>query len=285
VPLSLRFDDVVSGGEPFHAAMVALTAGHRSPSGRHTHSDFYELVYTLGGTGRQLLPGGAMPMRTGFLAFIRPHDEHEFIVAGSGNLQFINLAFPAATWRSFAALADLTDTAAWDRALLPPHTLLDTQTADHLAAVFQHALHRYVDAPTTLDLFAALTATIPALQAAHDPDRTDEAPAWLKSACTAMRDEENLRQGLARFRALASVSPGHLARATARYLHCTPVQYLTERRLARARFLLASTTEPITSIAYRCGFSSPSYFTSQFHARYRTSPRNYRTAARQAIVP
>ena len=73
---------------------------------------------------------------------------------------------------------------------------------------------------------------------------------------------------------------------TALVRHChacantTPMDYLNRCRLAwaAAQFRQGSAAS-ITEISFRCGFSSASYFSTQFRRSYRMSPSAYRRAA------
>lgn len=282
---TLRFADVAAG-KPFHAALVTLSAELHSPSGLHDHADFYELVFALDGTGSQSVGGEVLPMRPGFMALVRPPDRHDFAVAAGRRLQFINLAFPAATWQTFVDLADLQQAGDWDRADEPPHTLVASADIEGVSAEFHRALRCFLQGPRTIDLLRALSTTVPVLQSAWQSTVTRSVgPEWLTNACAAMTSEENLRGGVTRFRELASVSAGHLSRSTSRYLQRRPAELVTQWRVAHARLLLASTTEPVTTIARRCGFTSPSYFSYCFRTQYGSSPRNYRTDAPRSVVP
>ncbi|MEM8750798.1 MAG: AraC family transcriptional regulator [Pseudomonadota bacterium] len=60
----------------------------------------------------------------------------------------------------------------------------------------------------------------------------------------------------------------------------TPHQYLLDRRLAKARDMLTYSTEPLSAIAYDCGFSSQSHFTSTFGRRMGITPGEYRARGR-----
>ena len=44
----------------------------------------------------------------------------------------------------------------------------------------------------------------------------------------------------------------------------SPMEYLIGYRIRAARKLLETTDLPVTEIAMRCGFNSPSYFSKQF---------------------
>ena len=60
--------------------------------------------------------------------------------------------------------------------------------------------------------------------------------------------------------AAAGICPRECQRIFSRYLHCSPMAYLRRRRILLAADLLASTGEPVTDIALRCGFFSPATF-------------------------
>lgn len=60
----------------------------------------------------------------------------------------------------------------------------------------------------------------------------------------------------------------------------TPQQYLLTLRLQRSRVLLIQTDDPIQSIANRCGFSDPLYFSRLFSRRYGQPPRQFRAQNR-----
>ncbi|CAI8695834.1 MULTISPECIES: helix-turn-helix transcriptional regulator [Burkholderia] len=60
----------------------------------------------------------------------------------------------------------------------------------------------------------------------------------------------------------------------------TPMQYVIERRLERARWLLCHTSVSILSIALSCGFGSQSYLTTQIKRYYGVTPRQLRLSAR-----
>lgn len=47
-------------------------------------------------------------------------------------------------------------------------------------------------------------------------------------------------------------------------------------RLRSGAELLRATDQPIKTVASRCGFSSPSHFSSAFSEHFQASPANYR---------
>lgn len=59
-------------------------------------------------------------------------------------------------------------------------------------------------------------------------------------------------------------------------LHMTPLQYIQSYRLQKARDLLKSTSQSITTIAATCGLGSSSYFTRIFRKEFDCSPLQFR---------
>ncbi len=59
-------------------------------------------------------------------------------------------------------------------------------------------------------------------------------------------------------------------------LGTSPMDYLNEIRLERAKRMLLIDKASIIQISQECGFGSTSYFTSRFKLKYRVSPSEYR---------
>jgi transcriptional regulator GlxA family with amidase domain len=76
--------------------------------------------------------------------------------------------------------------------------------------------------------------------------------------------------------AIAGMSTRSLVRAFREATGVPPIAYLIQLRIHRAAALLRSTTDSITDIAFRVGFSDSNYFTRQFSRQTGISPRRYR---------
>jgi AraC family transcriptional regulator len=92
--------------------------------------------------------------------------------------------------------------------------------------------------------------------------------------------EESLAEdlSLAEIAQAADLSPYHFARAFKQSTGVTPLRYLMERRIERAKQLLADTELPIVEVSYKVGFKSQSHFTTLFRRLTATTPRAYRKA-------
>ena len=61
-----------------------------------------------------------------------------------------------------------------------------------------------------------------------------------------------------------------------KYIKCTPIEYLLNIRLTKAKELLANTKKSIGEISELCGFSSANYFSLIFKQKESISPLSYR---------
>jgi len=271
-------------GRPYHAALCRMTARHTTVT-RHTHQDFYELFFVLSGRGEHRLSVAGQALGAGDLVLVRPADSHYLVALPPAGLEWINVAVPAATWLGVLDVAAVVSANDLNRASLPPLVSTSGEDARGLEASFREALARYARAPGRLDLMRFILEVLEVLAGEAEPGEGSLVPPWLARACAAMSREENLPGGVRRLGDLAGVSPGHLCRTMREYYAMTPTEFVTALRLRHAEVLLATTSEPLTSIAYRCGFSSPSYFSKCFHATQGVSPRDFRRRARQAVLP
>lgn len=74
----------------------------------------------------------------------------------------------------------------------------------------------------------------------------------------------------------AGMSKAHFCRAFRDYTGKPPIQYLIERRLQHAMYLLLNGDKRILDIALTCGFNDLSHFNRKFRELTEMSPRDYR---------
>jgi AraC-like DNA-binding protein len=80
----------------------------------------------------------------------------------------------------------------------------------------------------------------------------------------------------------AGLSLYHFIREFRRAFGCTPGRYLRERRLTRARQLLAISDLPVTEVCFAVGFESLGSFCTLFRKSEGTTPAAYRAAQRES---
>jgi AraC-like DNA-binding protein len=76
-----------------------------------------------------------------------------------------------------------------------------------------------------------------------------------------------------------AMSPSYFAHQFSRIAHLSPMRYVREVRLERARTLLGDHGKRPTDVAKEVGFESAAHFTREFKRRYGTPPSRYRVNA------
>lgn len=82
-----------------------------------------------------------------------------------------------------------------------------------------------------------------------------------------------------------SLSVAQFARAFKQSTGLAPHQFLTQRRIERARELLQHTELPLADIAMRCGFADQSHFSKVFRRVIGTSPGSFRASVGTIVSP
>jgi AraC family transcriptional regulator len=77
---------------------------------------------------------------------------------------------------------------------------------------------------------------------------------------------------------VAGISPNYFASAFHQTTGFTPHQYVSHRRIERAQQLLTEADLPIAEVAYRCGFTSQSQFTTLFRPFTGVTPGRFRAS-------
>lgn len=78
----------------------------------------------------------------------------------------------------------------------------------------------------------------------------------------------------------AGLSESHFRHMFLQAMGMSPIRYVQQRRIERARELLANTNLPIAHLASECGFVSQSYLTTCFRETYGMTPARFRRTAR-----
>jgi AraC family transcriptional regulator len=138
----------------------------------------------------------------------------------------------------------------------------DALYAEALSVVLLHELMRHD---------AGVAPGAPAVQGGLAP--------WQRKRVTEYIEEHVAEElSLATLAGLARLSPFHFARAFKHTLGTPPHRYHTERRIERAKSLLAADELTVTEIALAVGFGETSSFTAAFRRLTGSTPSGYRRA-------
>ena len=72
------------------------------------------------------------------------------------------------------------------------------------------------------------------------------------------------------------VSPSHLSRIFKEYTGVSPIAYVSECRLNKAKTMLIKTEKPIEAVMYECGFSNRTAFFKKFSEHTGSTPLKFR---------
>lgn len=103
-------------------------------------------------------------------------------------------------------------------------------------------------------------------------------PRWLALARDLIHDRVTQRLALSEIAETVGVHPVHLSRAFRRRFRSTPGEYQRRLRVERAARELATTTRPLSEIAFSCGFADHAHFCRVFKSNLGWTPSGYRAA-------
>jgi AraC family transcriptional regulator, activator of mtrCDE len=121
-------------------------------------------------------------------------------------------------------------------------------------------------------------------------ERSDGSPAiFLKPglirAVTAILSEPAAAHSVGSLAKIACMSRSAFAKAFEEAITATPIEFVAQARLAKARDLIVATDDSIGSIAESVGFASRSHFSSRFRERYGEDPTAYRKRMTARTTP
>jgi len=120
------------------------------------------------------------------------------------------------------------------------------------------------------------------IRSAEDSQRTDVVGRYgttipaLVTALTLMENCIEQPMPIKLIAARSGVTERHLERLFINHLQATPARFYMDLRLREAKRLLSETDTPLTEVALRCGFTSPSHFGRCFRRAFQQTPRQAR---------
>ncbi|MCL6454712.1 MAG: AraC family transcriptional regulator [Alicyclobacillus sp.] len=239
---------------------------------RPHHHSVYQILYFLSGKGHILLEGKRYPVGTDQLVLIAPGSEHA--VYADSQMTLLVLAFgtflaglPGAE-RLFAKSLEHSK-----------YQVVDAMWAGELRESLRNLLYEqsrpdgYADLAMRSQLLHALLILARTWDVTYFPDSNAHRAYRLKHYIETHYFERLSAEDLA---ALVKVTPRHMNDVFKQYYFVTPLQYLTDIRVKRAKELLAETEKEVVSICFEVGFETLSTFYRAFKKKVGTSPQQFR---------
>jgi AraC-like DNA-binding protein len=276
------------------AAVAPLTRPHR-------HENFQILV-ALEGCAQQRIGGAVRPVQPGSLTFVLPYRVH--LASLPEGARFIVINFSQRFLRpelDFDPL-DLEDVPVSRVPELAP--FLYQEHLDFVLAgadwdevqrmlrqmLFENAARRF----GSLEILRGMLLQLIGLTCRrYEADLLRLAGEKTRSAAhreALLRVSRYIRENLARdlnltqAAAIAFLSPNHLAHLLKHEVGKTFTDLVTERRMERARQLLANTPMRIAEVAHACGFPDEGYFARRFRQWFGITPHQYRENVRAGVI-
>jgi len=158
----------------------------------------------------------------------------------------------------------------------------DSQVSAHVSELVQEAARREQGFElalkgASLSLLSLLVrrhveATLSTAEAARRNSQQERLGAVLSRLEESFRDDIPLTE-LAQ---LAGLCESHFCRVFRTLTGHSPVEYRNRLRIGAAREQLFTTSRPVETIAFECGFQDPNYFSRVFHKLEGSSPSEFR---------
>ena len=242
----------------------------------HTHP-VWEIYLQMHGVTRWVAAGQAYQLPPAGLLAVAPEVAHHLAGPARANHHFYFAAIDLApALRRHPGLADR-----WRRAPRAIHRASAGALAEPFAQLVQELTIRqeYPAEGLALAVDRIVLAVTRLLAPPAPAPRLVVHPA-VRTARELMDRQFDRRWTLAALAARVGLAPRYLAGLFTAQLGQPPHQYLNERRIDRARQLLASSDLSITAISVDLGFSSSQHFARAFRRAVGCTPSDYRAATR-----
>ena len=153
----------------------------------------------------------------------------------------------------------------------PVISLKDTSRIDRLFAELINEAEKPISTPCHLSelSYAVLMTLAEQLVFAPRPEELQKALRFIQRSLSSTLSLTELAE-------YANVSKATLNRLFKEYMHCSPINYFIERKLANAMQLLQH--YPVKQVAAMLNYPSAQYFSKEFKKHFGISPKQSRTA-------
>ncbi|EYT98420.1 Transcriptional regulator, AraC family [Pseudomonas aeruginosa PA99] len=250
----------------------AMAADTAHAFGRHMH-DQYGIGVILRGAQKSSSGRGIVEAEAGDIITVNPGEVHDGAPLGENGRAWRMLYF------SPAALADtileLTEGVA-DSAELSQPAMRDPDSATRFFSLFR-AMTDPQGGHSEIEAHENLLLLLARLIDKGQGERPRAAPQGISQARTRIDDDPSAPLSLIELAGISGVSQFQLVRGFSKATGLTPHAYLVQRRLQRARNLIAGGA-PLADAAQASGFSDQSHMTRLFVRTYGLSPGLYAAA-------
>lgn len=280
---------MLRGADFFPVADVPLAVFRvvNGPYARHGH-DFHELVLVARGTGQHEAfapdntPAHSVLLDEGDLFLIPVGWSHQY--GECVGLEIFNVLFAPdllEQWPSGEAAFGLCD----GSSDVPANWTLQRGEREHLETLLQTIMRELAGRQRGFGIAASaklaeVMVWLDRLNTRSPERRTPESQAAVLQAVAFMERHFAESIVLGDVARAAHLSAHYFCEVFKNSIGVSPGRYLLRLRLEHARYLLLTTTRPITEVAREAGFADASYFARAFKGAFGTSPSRLRATGR-----
>ncbi|OQP84077.1 hypothetical protein BTR14_20725 [Rhizobium rhizosphaerae] len=254
--------------------MEAVEARSPHVFGRHMH-DQYGIGLILSGAQRSASGRGPVEAGAGDLITVNPGEVHDGAPIGGGR-HWCMLYFDPAML--IEATRDLPGTSRGDYRFEAP-VMARADLACSFSMLYRRLLSRDAAALAAEEALLLLFGGL----GSRTDGPSERNCSLLAQARAAIDDAPEEDHRLARLAAMSGLSRFQFLRAFAAATGLTPHAYLVQRRLMKARRLLARGEPPATT-AIACGFADQSHMTRLFRRAYGFTPARFAAASDRQVT-
>ncbi|TEA79470.1 AraC family transcriptional regulator [Allopusillimonas ginsengisoli] len=250
----------------------AVAADTAHAFGRHTH-DQYGMGVILRGAQKSLSGRGTVEAKAGDIITVNPGEVHDGTPLGESGREWQMLYFDPATLAD--AIEDLTGGATGNAELAHP-AMCDPVSAARFVSLFR-AVTDPQGGYSELEAHENLLLLLARLIDTDHRRQVHGAPKGIELARTRIDDDPSPPISLHELAAISGISQFQLVRGFSKVTGMTPHAYLMQRRLQKARRLIAAGVA-LADAALASGFADQSHMTRLFVRTYGMSPGLYAAA-------
>ncbi len=216
----------------------------------------YELVYYVRGSGHTTIHGKKYDFSPGMCALIEPGHVHDEYFRENGYVIYI-------IFGRKERIPALSDCVFHDQEEGAIYQLMEGIRKEFFSA------RKYREEKLTLQMQLFLVELARNRTSPLPAAGLEGTIAYMNEYCAEKMDFHVLAER-------AGYSYSHFRKLVKEQTGLSPINYVIDRRLDRAKYLLKYTSLPIAHISQECGFSTESQFCSMFRRSERVTPNGYR---------
>ncbi len=254
------------------SGVEAVAADSAHTFGRHMHDQF-GIGVILRGAQKSLSGRGIVEAEAGDVITVNPGEIHDGSPIGDHGRSWQMLYFdPAVFLKPIHALTDGHDNMAE-----LSHPAINDPVSAKLFLKLYHAITDKNGCDSEIQFHENLLILLERLIEYASSEHNNVVPKSIRDAQSRIDDDPSVALTLDELANIAGISQFQLIRSFSKFTGLTPHAYLVQRRLQRARMMIAS-GEALANIAHACGFADQSHMTRLFVSAYGMTPGNYAAA-------